>query len=329
MTASQRLSGWILPIGLMVALTLALLVPSVGTAVGSVSLGPLNWASGSVVLIFLISGYAINPSSAARGGLAKSFRYFAKPMGIVVVANLVIPPIVAWLCLRLIELPAGLAMGVAVMVSVPTTLTTATVIGVVAGADRGWSVGLTITSVCVGAFTAPLAFSAVLATDVDIPALPLLSAVASIVIIPLVIGFVAGRLIRRDPPQWLFVLPMLAVIGVVWVTLSQSRDELVGSSMKELAVLVAISLVGHTFLLVLAFVASRPFPPEHGRAIFFVVAQKTLPLALSLILAATVVAPELSEVASVAVLLAVVWHFVQLMVDSVIAGRMKRSLVEV
>lgn len=318
-------SRWILPVGLILALILALIAPSAGAAVGAISVGPLEWASGSVVLIFLISGYVINLSSVVRRGVVESISYFAKPMGIVVVANLLVPPVLAWFGLRLVELPAGVAMGVAVMASVPTTLSTATVISVVAGADRGWSVGLTVTSVCVGAFTAPLAFSAVLATEAHIPPLPLLATVASIVMVPLVVGFVARRVIHRDPPQWLFVLPPLAVISVVWVTLSRSHDELVGSSVQRLAALVAISSVGHAVLLGLGYVASRPFPTEQGRAMLFVVAQKTLPLALSLMVAATVVAPDLAEAASVAVLLAVVWHFVQLMVDSVIAGRLRRS----
>jgi BASS family bile acid:Na+ symporter len=321
--ATKSVTGWLLPIGLTVALLLALLVPALGTTVGSLAVGPLDWAGASVVLIFVISGYAIRPSGLARGGFVKSARDFAKPMGIVVVANLLIPPVVAWACLRLVELPPGLAMGVAVMAAVPTTLTTATVIGVFAGGNRTWSVGLTITSVCVGAFTAPLAFSAVLAADVEIPPLPLLLAVASIVIVPLAVGFVVARILRRDPPEWLFVLPPVAVIGVVWVTLSESHDELVGSSANQLVAIVAISLVGHLVLLLLGFGASRPFSTEHGRSVLFVVAQKTLPLALSLILAATVVAPELAEFASAAVLLSVVWHFVQLMVDSLIAGRMR------
>jgi predicted Na+-dependent transporter len=318
----QRYSGWILPVGLVVALCVALAFPSAGSAVGSLTLGPLDWASASVVLIFLISGYAMKVSSVMDV-------QFAKAMGAVVLANLLIPPALAWLALQIVAIPPGLAVGVAVMASVPTTLSTATVISVVAGGDRGWAVGLTVTSVCVGAFTAPFAFSLILASDVAVPALPLLVKIGSIVIIPLSIGFVAARILRRDPVEWVFVIPSLAVIGVVWVTLSQSHDEIVGSSVGRLALLVTISLVGHLVLLSLGYGASRSFAPDQGKSVFFVVAQKTLPLALSLIVAATAVTPALAAVASVAVLLCVTWHFVQLLIDSVIAGRMKRTITMV
>jgi predicted Na+-dependent transporter len=315
MISIATMTRWLLPVGLVVSLALGLTAPELGMTVGSWRIGPLDWVATSVVLIFLISGFCLSLSSVGGDG-------FARAAGLVIAANLLIPPVIAFGALALFNFSEGVAFGIAVMASVPTTLSTATVMAVIAGADRTWAVGLTVVCSVVGAFSAPITFSLILMADVNVPAMPLLVTVASIVILPLIIGLLAARLVPRPAPEWVSLVPSAAVVGVVWVTISGAQSEIVRSPWARLLALAGVALIGHLVLLTLGWGVSRRFVPRHGRAMLFVVAQKTLPLGLSLIVAATDVAPELTAAASLAVLVCIVWHFLQLFVDSVLASRL-------
>lgn len=316
---TRRIHSYLLPVGLVVALVVSLAFPLPGRLLGELTLGPLDWASLSVVVIFVITGYVFEFESLTG-------RSFALGALICIVTNLVVPPLLVWLLFQWLTLPLGLALGTAVVVSVPTTLSTATVLTALADGDHDWAVGLTVVVLTVGAFTAPLAVSALLSTSVSIPAGPLLLKVILLVTVPLLVGLLLRRLLGRDMPDWVTLVPSLAVIGVVWVTLSQSQERLVSSGWAEILAVLSVAIVGHAVLLLLAWVGAARFARPRAAAVFFVVAQKTLPLSLSVIVAVTTVAPQLAAVAPLAVVLCVVWHFLQLLVDSALVGTVRTRL---
>ncbi|MDZ7577966.1 MAG: bile acid:sodium symporter [Candidatus Nanopelagicales bacterium] len=313
-SAIQRASALVLPVGILVALVTAVTFPGPGTAIGRLAVGPFDWASLSVIVIFLITGYSLKLAEVTDSG-------FGKAVVLVVGINLIVAPALAWVTVRGVALPLGIAMGIALMASVSTTNSSAVVTAIVAGGDRTWAAGLTVICVVAGAFTAPLAVSAILSAHASASPGSLLVRVVTIVVVPLVVGWVMGRLVERQLPRWVDLVPPLAVISVVWVTMSKSASALASATALMIGLVIVVALVGHGVLLGLGSLAARPFPPKQRWPVLFVTAQKTLPVALSLLIVLTGEAPDLVAVAGEAVLVCLAWHFLQILIDSVIAGR--------
>jgi predicted Na+-dependent transporter len=317
MSGYQRVSRLILPVGIVVALALGLLLPAPGEWLASLGYGPADVTSVSVVLIFLISGVAIHGAAVQRSGLPRT-------AAVVLAANLLVAPLIAGAALHLLPLDGGLAFGLAVMASVPTTLSSAAVMTQVAGGDQVWGAALTVACVAVGAFTAPLAVSALLQTRAGVPALPLLVRVVALVIIPLAVGYVAARITGWTVNRYVALIPSLGVIALAWVTVSRSAQSLRDTPPARLAATVGLVAAAHAVMLVIGAVASRGLPRPQRLAAFFVAAQKTLPLALTLVAAVSALVPSLQAAAAEAVVVAVLWHFTQLLVDGALAARLAR-----
>lgn len=313
----RRLLTWVLPVGLTIALVTALLYPVPGAAVARISLGPFDWAALSVVLIFFISGYSINLDSVRGSG-------FARAVSLVLVVNLLVFPLGAWIVVRSVDLPLGLVVGIAVMASVPTTVSSAAVAAIVAGGDRTWAVGLTVVCVVVGAFTAPIAVSAILSANVSVPPGPLLLRVLAIAVFPLLLGTVVARALARPLPAWASLVPPLAVVSVVWVTMSQSAATFVAAPLRALGQVILVAVVGHASLLALGAIASSRYPPAQRWPILFVTSEKSFSLALSVLVALSAEDPGLESAMAGAILVGLAWHFVQILVDGVVAGRRGR-----
>jgi len=280
----------------------------------------------SVVFIFVVSGLAMHGVEVTRKG-------FLSAVAVVLVVNLVIAPLIAAGVVQLGVLGLGLTLGFAVMASVPTTLSSAAVTAGVAGGDRAWAVGLTVVCVCVGAVTAPLTVALLLRSQAAIPPGPLLLKVLLIVVVPLAVGYVVARTGVMRATFWTKVAPSVAVIIVLWVTVSQSNESLVGAGLVTLATVGLLVAAAHLMLLGCGWIggswATRNFNSSRPQmlSIQFVAAQKTLPLALSVIVAIGSLSPQLAAVAGEAVLVCVLWHLIQLLIDSLFAARLARAVI--
>lgn len=314
MTSYDRLSQWLLPVGVVLALIVGLAMPEPGRTVGDVSLGPLDVTALSVIIIFLISGIAIRGASLQLDGLPRA-------AVIVCVLNLVLAPTLAGLLLTVVSLPIGLVFGLAVMISVPTTLSSAAVLTQIAGADQAWGTALTVVCVFVGAVTAPLAVSLLLSTEAVIPAGPLLVRLLLLVVLPLAIGYLLARTLSWQVNRLWRLVPSLGVIVLAWVTVSQSAETVQTTPGEQLLLAALLAMGGHAVMLLLAWIASRGLIRDRAVPVFFVTAQKTLPLALTIVAAVAALVPELQFYAAEAVVVAVLWHFMQLLIDGTLAAR--------
>lgn len=320
MTGYERLARLLLPVGLVVALLWGLLWSWPGQQVGALSWGPVDATVVSVVLVFLISGFAIHGAEVERAGYTRAALS-------VVVANLLLAPALAAVALALLPISGGLAFGLAVIVSVPTTLSSASVLTQITGGDHVWGAALTVTCVVVGAFTAPVAVSLLLRTEAGVPVGPLLLRVVVMVLVPLGVGILFARVTGWDVNRFWRLIPSAGVILLTWITVSQSSESLRQTAGLRLAQMIALVVAGHIVLLMLAWLAARGFDRRQGLAVFFVSAQKTLPLGLTLIAAVAALVPELRPLAAEAVVVAVLWHFSQLLIDSSLAARLARTAV--
>ena len=320
MSGYDRLSQWLLPVGVLLALLAGLTIPDPGATLAAVSLGPLDVTSMSVIVIFLISGIAIHGTTLHLTGLARV-------AVIVCVLNLVLAPTLAGLLLTVVTLPTGLVFGLAVMISVPTTLSSAAVLTQVAGGDQAWGTALTVLCVFAGSVTAPLAVSLLLSAEVSVPAGPLLLRLVLLVLVPLALGNLLARALGWQVNRFWRLIPSLGVIVLAWVTVSGSAETVHSTPGQQLLLAVMLVIGGHAVMLLLARIASAGLPPERAIPAFLVTAQKTLPLALTIIAAVAALVPELQLYAADAVVVAVLWHFLQLLVDGTLAARWGHRVV--
>ena len=311
----DQVNRLLLPIGLPIVLVLGIAWPSPGSSVGAWSVGPLTFSDAAVVLIFFINGLQMRFAGAREPALLRAIAWV---LGI----NLLLAPAIGVAAVRLLDLPLGLAVGIALMASVPTTLSSAAVIAINAGGDRLWALTLTIVTVLVGSITAPLAVSAILSAAVSLSPWPLLQQVALIVLLPTAVGALARRTIVRRVPEWFGLIPSLAVISVVWTTMSLQSDAASELSAGILAAMVLIAVVGHGSLLLAAGLPASRMTTAHAMPVVFVASQKTLPLALTILVILVGEVPQIAAAAAAATITCVVWHFVQVFGDSVLANRL-------
>ena len=315
MISYERFAQWLLPFGVILALFVGLIWPSPGEVLGQLQMGPLDAVAVTVIVIFLVSGVALLGASVQREALPRA-------IVAVLALNLIAAPVLAGVFLAVLPLSSGLAFGVAAMASVPTTLSSATVLTQVANGDRVWGAALTVLCVFVGALTAPLAVSLLLRTEATIPTGTLLLRLILLVLVPLGVGYGLARMTGWRVNRIWRVVPSFGVIVLAWITVSQSADSIEATPGTQLLEVVVLVIVAHAVMLILARLAAMKFPRDRAIAVFFVTAQKTLPLALTVISAVAALVPELRAVASQAVIVAVLWHFVQTLVDGSIAARL-------
>ncbi len=312
MTRAHRL---LLPVGLPLVVLVGLAVPAVGESVGSIELGPAGFSDLCIILTFLVTGLFTSSAALRFPGLLRG-------LTTVLVINLLVAPLLGVAAVRALDPQLGLAVGIALMVSVPTTLSSAAVITVNVGGDRLWAVTLTVVTAILGSITAPIAVSAILGANVSINAWPILGQIIIVVLVPMTLGYLVGRFWWRAPPMWLSLLPTLSVLALVWVTMSRNAEAARGMEPALVGAMVVVAGAVHGVLLISAAVSGRGLPFEHAIPVLFVASQKSLPLALAILTLVANQSPQVAHVAAVATITCLVWHFLQLFADSALSHRL-------
>lgn len=305
----------ILPAGLPLVIGVGLALPWLGTAAEGLATGAVTFTDWCIIIIFFINGLQLRLAGARDRSLGRAILT-------VLSINLVLAPVIGWAGVRLLELPLGMVVGIALMAAVPTTMSSAAVIADNVGGDRLWSLLLTIVTVLAGAFTAPIAVSLILSSDVDLDPWPILGQVVLTVVLPTIVGYFVRKSVWSSPPAWLTVVPSVAVLAVVWVNMSSNAEAAKAMPLVLLLAMLAAAAVGHGALLAAAAAASADLPARHAIPVVFVASQKTLPLALSILAIVVEQVPEVGEFAAVATITCLVWHFLQLIADSWLAPRL-------
>jgi len=300
-----------LPAGIVFSILVSLAWPEPGSC-----LKDLGLMTALVVSIFIINGYSVRLSELEFN------RRFVLVLVLVLLLNLAVAPTLAVLFARLLHLPPELATGLAVMSSVPCTLSSAVVLTQVAGGNVLLALLLTVGLNLGGIVSIPFALQAALRVGGAgaVSPLQLLAKLALLVLLPLACGKLLNFLLRnRTPPFDLNYLATACVIGAVWLSLSKSSGVLLAFSASSFFLVLAGALLVHLSLLGLAAGVGQALKLPRGDriAILFTASQKTLLVALSVFAAL-----ELSAGAGIMVCL--IFHFQQLLLNSIIAARLAR-----
>lgn len=311
-----------LPVGLVLAIAAGLAIPGLGQAVGAIRFGPLSAIHILVIVIFFISGYKLKPGNMAFGGT----------LAIVFVAaaliNLLGGPLVAMGIQAALSLPLGVYVGLAAMSCVPPTLSSCIVISGNAGGDALLALVVNVALAFLGALVLPVTVGWCLdvGASIQIEVWSLLLKIVGLVVVPMVVGAAFKRYSRGWTHGMLDYIPSLCVILTVWIVVSDKADELYQASAFLLLSMAAVALAVHLVLLAAAWMAGKALHLAHAVAIplLFVASQKTLPLALTVLIALPDSRID-DGIKAVAVLACIVFHFCQILLDSGIAGYLSKS----
>ena len=306
-----------LPLGLIIAVILALILPSIGSKIKEEDAIPLF-----IFIIFLVNGIQFKFSEIT----------FDKKLvlGFILtfIISLILSPLLGYGAIKLISMPFGCALGVIVMSAVPPTLSSAIVITEQSGGNTAWSILLTISMNLLGVVLIPFTLGIILNSGIDfkIDPYPLLKKLILLVLIPFICGIIVNRFLKisevKRVMKVLSYIPSTCVILTVYASLGFSRETLLNTPIS-LIPLIIFSVIGiHLCLFLIAQLSASFFKLEVAdkKAVIFVASQKTLPVAISVL-------AVLNDKTGQALIVCLFFHFSQLMIDSLIATRMKRSMV--
>lgn len=303
------MAHYFLPVGLVLALLISWLEPAPGTALQQMGLAP--WL---VITIFLVNGYQANLKQFPRG------RAVVPLAAIAIAISLLISPLLGLAIASGLGLPAAAALGLVAMATVPPTLSSGIVVTQLAGGDVVKALFLTILLNLLGIFTIPFMLHLTLGSAglVEVSPLPLLKQLLLIVLVPFLLGMGLKSLVRIPPRHWLLkYLPSSCVITTVWISASASSETLRALDLSLFLLLVVGALAVHGTLLVLCGAAGAMRGMERGErlALLFTASQKTLPVALGVL-------AGMNQLVGLAMVACIIFHFLQLMLDSMIASRL-------
>lgn len=297
-----------LPLGMLVVLALGLLIPESGLWIKHWKLSNLF-----IILIFLVCGWQTDVN-----GL-RFDRKFALAFVSGAVLSLICAPWIALGIAKIMRLPELPMIGLVVISAVPPTLSSGIVMTETAEGNVFLSMTLTIGYNLLGVLTLPVVLSWCLAGDSSINTNPgkMLLNLALLVVLPFFVGFYIKKLSRKKLPSWAGYIPSTCVIMLLFSFFSSSAEQL-KIFPKDILLLAALAgLLMHILLLVIMWYGSKAMkiPAEDGKAMIFTGASKTLTIALTIL---TILGAD----GGAAVAPCLVFYFLQMLIDSALAGKM-------
>ena len=299
-----------LPIGLLLAGLAALMAEQPGAY-----LKQFGAVRVFVIVIFLVNGYQMKLQD------FKVERSFWKTIVFAALVSLLGGPFLGRFVGAFVGLSGLFALGLVVMSSVPPTLSSGIVITEASGGNRLWALFLTIGLNIIGIFTIPIMLKLSLhdSGDIYVSPFPLFLKLLLYVLFPLLIGITVRKFTPRyDFSKQLKYLPSICVILTVWVALSASRELFLKVPGIQYLYMALGAMIVHGILLAINGTAGKyllKLNSREGKALLFVGSQKTLPIAISVL-------AVLGDNTAQALLTCMVFHFGQLLIDSLISAKM-------
>ncbi|MEA2011763.1 MAG: bile acid:sodium symporter [Verrucomicrobiota bacterium] len=297
-----------LPIGLVIAIGISLIIPSLGINLKGYGINKIL-----VMIIFFINGYKTR---------LKDFNYnasFFKTLCAITVISLFIGPLLGLAATILLPVTSGIALGIIIISSVPTTLSSGIVITENAGGNKATALLITIFLNFIGIFTLPLMLYLCLSvSNISLSAGNLLIKLIIIVFLPFICGNLIHKYIDIKKTTIIDYTPSTCIILIVWISASSSQKQVSQLSLKSLFLIVLASISIHLLLMLINNIAAKLLktPYKNKIAMLFVGSQKTLPVSMSVLAA-------LSNPPTTALIVCIIFHFLQLIIDSTLAFKIK------
>ncbi|MCC5874675.1 MAG: bile acid:sodium symporter [Candidatus Sumerlaeia bacterium] len=311
----MSLKSIFLPGGLLLAILIGLIYPTPGDGAAGLSLGPMGLQQFLIILVFLISGFKIKRGDFQLGGK------FPMVLAAALVINLLLGPALAVALTRFVATSEGFFLGLIVMSCVPTTLSSCVIIVRTVNGNVAWALILMVALTFVGIMVLPftLAIALGVAADIHVPIGALLLQIFLLLLLPLFIGMGIQRTGLKLNHPIVDYLPPTSIILIVWMAVSGNADALSNLGALDIATFSLSGLAVHGGLLLASWAVSRMLVlnTQDAIALIIVASQKTLPIAITVLIAfpASVLANGILGIATV---VCVVFHFTQIVFDSIL-----------
>ena len=272
-----------------------------------------------IVIIFVLSGLALDTRQIREG--ISDVKGTLLALCIIFLAA----PVIAYF-FSFLPLATGLIVGVCLVSTMPTTLSSGVVMTGSSGGNMAHSLLITIIANSLAVITIPITLSILLGGSEDktiqIDQLSIIIKIATLVLTPLIIGIVIRRLFGsqlRPLFPYTSTCNQLGILTIVWMALCGGRNAIV-SSLDSIVLIVIIVFLFHLCLILAALWLTKLFNIPKGKreSVIFMGGQKTL--ALSVILQVSLF-PELG----LALVFCVVHHIVHLIMDAYFISYLKRA----
>ena len=226
-------------IGRFIVKNMVWLVVLVGAA-GAVFPATLSWIAPQVPLLLGIVMFGMGMTIEL-----KDFRHLVRhpwDVGIGVLAQFTIMPLVAYLLTQAFSLPPDLAVGVILVGTCPGG-TASNVITYLAKGDVALSVTMTMATTLLAPFVTPFLTLLLAGEEIAVNAPAMMLSIAEMVLLPVLLGAALNHFFRRRVAYALTVLPLISALLVallVGVVVSMSAPRL-----TEVGALVALAVVLH------------------------------------------------------------------------------------
>ncbi len=271
-----------------------------------------------IFLVFLFSGIILNPSQ-IRAGL-KNLKGTLHALILIFIVSPVIAAI-----LQFLPLNTGVKIGLFLVAVMPTTMSSGVVMTGASGGRMAHSLVITVIANILAIASIPVSLSLLLEitgneTPIIIDKAAVIAKIGLFVVVPLLAGLAVRSLFQhwiQAQSHRFQIVNQFLILVIVWMGISQSKPVVLESG-AQLIVIVLLVFTFHLILLCAAW-SSLWFcriPPGRRESILFMGIQKTLPL--SVILQVTLF-PEYGQ----ALLVCVGHHFISLMIDGFLVGRLR------
>lgn len=270
-----------------------------------------------IVIIFILSGIALDTRQIKEG--LSDIKGTLLALFIIFLAA----PVIGYF-FSLLPIETGLILGIFLVSTMPTTLSSGVVMTGSAGGNMAHSLLITIIANSLAVITIPISLSYLIGGNenqvIHIDQLSIIIKIATLVLLPLIAGIVARRLFSATLQP---ILPytsawnQLGILTIVWMALCGGRNAIV-SSLDSIILIVIVVFFFHLCLVLAALWLTHFLKIGKGKreSVIFMGGQKTL--ALSVILQVSLF-PEFG----LALVFCVVHHIVHLIMDAYLINHLK------
>ncbi|MBR4219652.1 MAG: bile acid:sodium symporter [Victivallales bacterium] len=308
MTTRFLQKKYLLPLGILLAMVLGLLAPSVGLAVrGSIGTNPL------VAIIFLLCGWEVDLNDC---------RFTRKTLAIFISGAflaLILSPWMASLLAHIMRLGEQATLGLIVISAVPPTLSSGIVFTKNALGNVFLAMTVTIGYNIMGVFTMPpmIAWCLSSCVELEISPLKLFLQMCLYIILPFAVGGSLKYLCRINCPKWMAHIPNICVILLLISFFADFRKMLLDSPASLLIASAFAGMLLHILQLAIIWYGGllAGFTPEDRKAMLFTAGTKTLSVTLTVL-------AFLHADTGLAAVPCTVFYTVQMLLDSMLSAHM-------
>ncbi len=306
-----------LPLGIAVSIAISFIWPEPGIAFKALRYGEHLTANNLMIVItFLVCGWNVDV------GATRFDRKFALLFLGGAIMSLIISPLIGVGVARIFRLAALPATGLIVAAAMPPTLSSGIVLTETANGNSLLSILMTVGYNLLSVTTIPLMLALCISSEGEVDTNPVKMFVQLLVLVllPSIVGFTAGKLAKRKLPPVFTYISSTAVIMLVWGFFSASCAHFKQHPVSALLHEGAGALVLHSVLLAMVWYGSALLKigiPER-KALLFTGVSKTITITITIL---TII----GATTGAALVPALVYYFLQSIVDSSLAGKMGLS----